>query len=510
MAIEERRTKDQSEEMEARFQALMEHAIECEESLAGEFLDSSHWSREEAIKRIEKGIEEKMAERRSRVGFTLVELLVVLAIISIVSAAVIPVILPALAHRQVSESARLVQAAIEGSRDNAIRHNAPRGVRLLADPSFPAPLLVFNKLMPIEPAPDYSEGRVSIVAGSNPTAAQVPMPYATTAIAYPNATLRIEEARFSPDGLPNARTSWYWNVRVGDRLRIGETGAWYVVIGPMVVQPGAGNSEQFVNIGPPGTASPIARPRGDVEFLYLVNGKDDNDGGLADQGWDGSGYDGVDSDGDGQVDELTDGPPHDFNGNGSIDSPYERLNPREWESETWHGTHGPGTVVNATYTIRRRPVPTQGARVVEMPSDVVIDGSTIATTSERSRLPVDLNARTVEIMISPNGTVIPSASRPGAPIPGGAPFLHLWLSERSDVLEPVVIAGVPYQLPMPQGTPNYPAAADTSPRYIEGDRRIVTINIKTGNVITSTVEGFDGADVNAPYYDAQAGVRGAD
>jgi prepilin-type N-terminal cleavage/methylation domain-containing protein len=130
-----------------------------------------------------------------RLGFTLVELLVVLVVISIVAATTIPVILPALAHRQVSESARLVQAAIEGARDSAIRNNAPRGVRLIADPSFPTPMLAFNKIMPIEPAPNYSEGRVSIVAGPNPTAAQVPMPYGGNR-AYPDGmTLRIEEAR---------------------------------------------------------------------------------------------------------------------------------------------------------------------------------------------------------------------------------------------------------------------------------------------------------------------------
>ena len=31
-------------------------------------------------------------------------------------------------------------------------------------------------------------------------------------------------------GIANARTSWYWNVRVGDKIRIGESGAFYTVV----------------------------------------------------------------------------------------------------------------------------------------------------------------------------------------------------------------------------------------------------------------------------------------
>jgi prepilin-type N-terminal cleavage/methylation domain-containing protein len=56
---------------------------------------------------------------RPRPGFTLIELLVVVTIVVLVSAATLPTILPALAHRQVSEASRLLQAAIEGARDAA-------------------------------------------------------------------------------------------------------------------------------------------------------------------------------------------------------------------------------------------------------------------------------------------------------------------------------------------------------------------------------------------------------
>jgi hypothetical protein len=107
--------------------------------------------------------------------------------------------------------------------------------------------------------------------------------------------------------LPNPPTSWFWNVRIGDQVRINNVGPIFTVVGPLNQTGTQGNSELFVNVGPPGTQSPLARLflNGDQaivyypDFLFLVNGQDDNHNGWIDDGWDG-----VDNNGDGQVDEL--------------------------------------------------------------------------------------------------------------------------------------------------------------------------------------------------------------
>src|SRR3954447_174344 len=74
-------------------------------------------------------------------GFTLIELLVVITIVVLVSAVTLPTILPALNHRRLSESARILQGALVGARDAAIRYNEPRGIRLMPDPTLTVPAL---------------------------------------------------------------------------------------------------------------------------------------------------------------------------------------------------------------------------------------------------------------------------------------------------------------------------------------------------------------------------------
>ncbi len=250
-----------------------------------------------------------------RRAFTLIEFLVVLTIILLVSLLALPTILPAIRHRQVSEGARIVQGALAGARDAAIRDNRTAGIRLLPDPNFsgidpttgkvsPYQALAYNRIIPIEPAPNYSDGLIQRWSGSLPLAVGgLPYPGPGTAAASSptwgqTTVLMVYQVAFSYDSKGtktlNVPTNWYWNIRAGDKIQPNNAGRWYTIVGPMTIQPGSGNPEMFINVGLPGTASPLLSADGDpIEFLLLVNGLDDNKNGWTDEGWDGIDNDGV-------------------------------------------------------------------------------------------------------------------------------------------------------------------------------------------------------------------------
>ena len=81
---------------------------------------------------------------------------------------------------------------------------------------------------------------------------------------YPMPCARGERRRSSFNRyLPNRPTSWFWNIRVGDKIQINNAGPWYTVVGPMVIihRPiDAANTELFVNVGPPGTTITFVQP----------------------------------------------------------------------------------------------------------------------------------------------------------------------------------------------------------------------------------------------------------
>ncbi len=498
------------------------------------------------------------ANRECR-GFTLVELLVVMLIILLVSALALPTVLPAISHRQVSEAARLLHGALVGARDAAIHNNSLSGIRLLPDPGFPVQyaldpktntvkvkpitILAANRLVPIQPGPNYGEGYINITSplsdlanGIGPTA--IPYPTGSGVYPYPSglagSVLLVEQSVYDPKApglVPNPPTSWFWNIRVGDKIQINNSGDYYTVVGPINVAPWnpttpGQNPELFVNVGNPGTVSPLVRPfpappiasltTCNPEFLFLVNGQDDNGNGLIDEGWNG-----LDDNLDGIVDDLG-----------------------EWETETWLGSiqnilttitvyPGPlyiyGSLQNRPYTIVRRPVPVANAREVVLPSDVVIDMTTVLSTQERSRFPVGtINPFTgyVDIVLTPGGDVVPTSIY-STPASAGmsSSFLHFWLAERGD-LYPVQTAAngsavplVPtynFLLPMPLGsnvgaTPNaYDNLVSQYPglQWLRGEMRVVTLFSRSGQIATNENPVFNVNNVSQPFIAAQQGAQG--
>jgi len=504
----------------------------------------------------------------TRHAFTLVELLVVMFIILLVSVLALPTIVSAISHRQVSDAARLLQAALAGARDAAIHNNAPRGIRLLPDPTLnginpstglldSTRILASNRIVPIQPAPDYSDGLVNILqdtalSGYPFAAGMPPYPQQTMyAYPYPNgltagittstpiSVLMVEQSPYSFSLIggtltptANPPTSWFWNVRVGDMIRFNSSGRYYTVVGPMTIGPAGGNSELFVNDGLPGANLPLlqrtfsiggtALPNQpvNVEYLFLVNGLDDNNDGLIDSGWDGlnNNYNAASTSPDELTDELVPTDP-------TVNS--------EWEAEAWDAelsnpppliaTLGVSNVIpnpifngflNLGYTITRRPIPSANQKETALPSNVVVDLTTWGNTNtgpERSRLPLNSLTGFVDILVSPQGDVIPSLPYASPASFGMAnSFFHFWLAERGDLFDPDTTASYPPFLPLPVGS-----LITTNGRQLNGENRLVTLFTRSGQLSTSEIINFDvgnagtaSYNTNLPFLQAQQGVRG--
>jgi hypothetical protein len=360
--------------------------------------------------------------------------MVVITIILLVSVVTLPTLVAGLGERAVLGGAQSLQAALVAARDEATLAGSPQGIRLELDPSLPPvrlasgqidPLSVLaaNRWTPMSTAPDYDDGLCSAYPAE-----------VYPAWVQPVTCLILEEqpGHWVNTGAAwvfasNDPVTWWHNVRVGERISIGEAGPTLTICGPQFPETAGGalSSEGFTQgilpgtpaftrtyTAPDGTTTATASP----QWLMLVDGIDDNNDGYVDSGWDGLDNDGV---------------------NGS-----DMADPGEWEIERWPAAHRAG-FSGKSYAIHRRPVPSSTTRSSYLPSSVVIDLTTALPTTgyesrERSRVPIDPSTGAVIIMIGPDGA--PRFDMPwGVPSSSGlgGSWWHFWVTDRSSVHAPV-------------------------------------------------------------------------
>jgi hypothetical protein len=170
-------------------------------------------------------------------------------------------------------------------------------------------------------------------------------------------------------------------------------------------------------------------------------------------------------------------------------------------------------MTSAPYTIRRRPMPAPNAREVALPTQMVVDASTVFGTRERSRLPADRFTGFVDVMINPDGSV--SYTSPyGTPASFGMgdAFYHFWLAERQDVASP---AGKAAPL-LPIAEPGGKSTKVFAGQVIKGEWSLLTLFTRTGQIAVVESPPFDDPrlvtanrpyDINLPFTASQQGAR---
>lgn len=346
----------------------------------------------------------------NRKGFTLIEMLVVLAITGILFAAVIAFAPRWWADTWLRKGAAGVQGALIEAKSAAAAawsYNASQvvGVRFIPDPQWE-----------LKKLPDGTIDRTRPIAYARTAPLVRPRPYRVGYAAihtdgYPAGftpaygRLVLEQSPTGPDGYRAEPTTWFWLIRIGDVVTVN--GLPYTVCGPTLIPPGPDNPDGFVNWGWPGQiASPLDRGAGPMEWLYLCNQLDDDRDGVTDEGWNG-----LDDDLDGYTDE-----------------------PDEWEVERWRTPPASGEPV--AYEVMRRPVvedQRSGGDVADkklQPSPIVVDGL-------RSILPVNPLTGAVDVVFDDlGGVTLPSIYGRPASMPVAVNKLCFWLVARADVTEP--------------------------------------------------------------------------
>jgi type II secretory pathway pseudopilin PulG len=160
------------------------------------------------------------SSRTLRRGITLLELLIVMMIMLMITAAAIPIVVPAMKNRQMREASRMVSTYFSAARTRAIETGRPAGIMIERFNGLPYSLV----LTQIESPPPYSgdtTGARATVELAGPTD-----PNSPTRVTNPvTVTTWLKVTMGTTDFDPTL-------VRVGDRIQIGGQGPLYTILGP--------------------------------------------------------------------------------------------------------------------------------------------------------------------------------------------------------------------------------------------------------------------------------------
>lgn len=139
---------------------------------------------------------------RSRGGFTLTELLVVISIVLLLSIVTVPVALRMNDGRTLRDTSRTLQALFAGARERAMASQQPVGVRLVPDQGDPS---IVRSLVYIEESPPLNQGRAMVVHSTwpDPRSTTNPEPINTVVLigVSPQSLLTLPKYRDPVDNL---------------------------------------------------------------------------------------------------------------------------------------------------------------------------------------------------------------------------------------------------------------------------------------------------------------------
>ena len=158
-------------------------------------------------------------------GVTLLELLVVMLILLMVTAAAIPIIAPAMQNRQMRESTRLVTSFMGAAKARAVQSGRPVGVVIERFNGQPFALQMSQVEVPPPYSGDIIGARLEVTAlpaASVSTNAQI-----NFNTLYPGKTAEWFQATEIVTGMLNTKL-----VKVGDQIQLNGQGPHYVILGP--------------------------------------------------------------------------------------------------------------------------------------------------------------------------------------------------------------------------------------------------------------------------------------